>query len=491
METIDPNPPQQLDSETAPWVSAPTNRPRISNPQFNVSVRDVRLLEHPATLEYQVDVGPLNFTSTISYGSVPDWQFLNESQKAKMLGALIAWDAMRFLALGGERIILPPSLRVSDDTKSTWRTCFLKQFGEWRYRNNFQYASNEYPFIESDSANSDFKQSDSPDIDSSNGERWLLTNGGGKDTLTGMLLLNEVGTPYDVFEGRTPIGGTIELQDQLLATLRSTVAPQSRQISVTITDNFYDRPAADFIDAGVEVDYFKTDFAVGHTANYVGFFPILLFHGYSRVWFNIEKSADDFDVIWNAEQISHEWCKSSEYQILMTSLFSELFGEQRFKGFASTLRGLHDTMIYRIACSEPDLLTLTHSCNYNKPWCAKCPKCCFCYLMMAANLGEEFAMKVLGVDYSLIEDLELQEVWTSLLNPEFVAWECVASADECALALTRFATENSIPTGLQRFAVNHDDAIELESRFNHVDWDAVPTILQSALTKLIRRSPVL
>jgi hypothetical protein len=312
-------------------------------------------------------------------------------------------------------------------------------------------------------------------------KRWLLSNGGGKDTLAGMLLLNDVDTPYDIFEGCVPIGGNAALQDQLLAQLRTAVAPGSRRIAVSVTDDFYNRPMDAFLDAGVEVDFYKTDFAVGHTANYAGYFPLIAYHGYDNVWFNIEGSADDVDVVWNGEQINHEWCKSSEYRKIMTDVFRRSVGGVDFDGFDSLLKGFTDTVIYRLVASRPDLLSLTHSCNYNKPWCGRCPKCCFCYLMMSAELGEEYAQTVLGVDRSLLAEPSLRNVWTSLLSIDEVAWDCVASPGECALALAKAMDNGAQASGLASFVPNEKRRRVLETTFNTINWNQVPEILRPVL----------
>ena len=67
---------------------------------------------------------------------------------------------------------------------------------------------------------------------------------------------------------------------------------------------------------GVKSKFFKTDFAVGHTSNYPGYYPIILYHQYTHMAFNIEASAERTMATWNGEKINHQWCKSQEYQDL-------------------------------------------------------------------------------------------------------------------------------------------------------------------------------
>ena len=97
-----------------PSPSAP-GFPLAARPEFNVVVRDFILEDGPASLHYRLNVGSLTFSSTISYLSIPAWSevftFLPARKNClRLISALIAWDAMRFLALGGQCIVLPPGL---------------------------------------------------------------------------------------------------------------------------------------------------------------------------------------------------------------------------------------------------------------------------------------------------------------------------------------------------------------------------------------------
>ena len=316
-----------------------------------------------------------------------------------LLGTLVAWECMRFMALGGEVLELCDGLRLDSHTQGIWSYCFLNQFGEWRYRNNFRYRSAKYPKVicsdgvEEPKVNSIYKNSSASNLP----ERWLLTNGGGKDTLVGMTLLTNAKLNFDIYEAYLPVGGKSETQKLLLEKLRiKATTPNNQLITVNVEDNFFEMSDEVFHRMGVAVKHFKADFAVGHTANYLGFFPLIIYHGYAGIWFNIEASSDRTMVLWNGEKINHQWCKSEEFQKIASDLFAHLTKMNWFKGFSSTLRGLNDTVIYAIASTQKRLLRETHSCNINKPWCRKCPKCCFSYLMMSATISESFALSVIG-----------------------------------------------------------------------------------------------
>ncbi|MFC9928027.1 hypothetical protein [Streptomyces sp. NPDC127190] len=473
-----------------PSPPAPTGS-LTARPEFDAVVRDFSLDDGPARLSYRVHVGRMSFSSTISYSSIPAWSDVfgpmpTRENGLRLVSSLIAWDAMRFLALGGERLVLPPELPCDAVISRAWRRCFLSQFGEWRYRNGIRYRDGA-PELLSPAHSSAVVRGGGGRPQA--GNRALLTNGGGKDTLAGMMILARSGIEHDVYEGYLPVGGGHDLQRRLLDEVRSgAAAPGTGVVRVYVQDDFYRRPAAEFADAGVTVDHFHTDFAVGHTACYVGYMPVILHGGHERVWFNIERSADDAHVRWDGEEINHQWRKSAEYQAISSRLFSELTGCDWFTGFDSTLRGLYDHMIYRVVATRPDLLRRTHSCNYAKPWCGRCPKCCYCYLMTAAFLGEDYARGLLGVTESLLADPRNLPVWESLMDASQVAWECVPSRQEVVTAAEQCLSRGIDHPVLRRYAPGPATAARLRARFTGIDWSRVPAPIAEAVRDLARES---
>jgi UDP-N-acetyl-alpha-D-muramoyl-L-alanyl-L-glutamate epimerase len=462
-------------------------KPLTPSAQFDVRVCRIRLQDQPATLHIELEIAGTAFFSRLTYHSIPSWQALwercdNPGLRPQLLGALVAWECMRFLALGGEKVILCEGLSCTPAVRRLWTECFHKQLGEWRYLNQVADTLPGYPqlVVQEECTPLHRRPSGQPAV------RGLLTNGGGKDTLAGILLLNEAHIPFDLYEGYLPIGNnSIALQQTLLQRLKDGVAPSStRTVAVTVEDNFFSCPDEQLQQMGVQAQHEKIDFAVGHTANYVGYFPLILYHQYTQVWFNIEKSADQTMVVWQGESINHQWCKSIEYQQKSTQLFAELTQVHWFRGFSSTLRGLYDMSIYALVAQHPDLLRLTHSCNYGKPWCNHCPKCCFCYLMMSAYLDEDFAKQVVGASASLFAAPENRTHWASLLDRDKVAWECVPSHEECQLAAWICLQKGVDYPVLHEFVqLDQAELEELWQTYTTIDWALVPAELQPVLAK--------
>lgn len=475
-----------------------------SDNNLNVEVVSFTLQDEPASILVYIKISDKYFYSKITYHSIPCWQdvwnkCLNHDVKKLILGALVAWDSMRFLALGGEELILCEGLVVDEETQQLWRYCFLNQFGEWRYRNDFQYSNKLFPrVIVKDSSDLDLKRyitynlnyNENSHNHSQKEAKHIITNGGGKDTLVGMSLMNDLNINYDVYEGYLPVGGSWQLQEFLLKILRDSLVHEKTQvISVTVEDNFFNTDDSEILKLGVLAKYYKTDFAVGHTANYPGYYPIIMYHGYTHVWFNIEASADRTMVNWHDEPINHQWCKSADYQEKSTKLYQKIAGHNIFKGFFSTIRGLHDTHIYSIAVEDEELIKKTHSCNYGKPWCFRCPKCCFSYLMLTSFKGENFAMEVLGSNKSLFDMPENLRHFEDLLDPNLVAWECVPSHEECLLALVKCAQQNINNDIVLRFAKDAYSKINsLEALYSVVEWYNIPMMLRDVTLRRILKS---
>lgn len=461
-----------------------------SDPAHDVHVDSYELLDRPARVKFNITVGTLRFFSEITYHSIQDWECIwnkyTPALRNRLIGLIAAWDAMRFMALGGQRLHLCDGLECDETVQTVWTRCFRSQFGEWRYRNQIAYPDDSFPQLVSRSS------STSPPISTTRpAPRWLLTNGGGKDTLASLMMLSSLDTPFDFYEACLPIGGTHDRQDELLCQLRSTAAAENVEVrKVSIHDNFADRDDGEIVRAGIKAQHYKTDFAVGHTSNYVGYFPVILHHGYTQLWFNIEKSADDAMVVWNGEPINHQWCKSAEYHQISLALFKSICGQDWFEGFSSPLHGLYDTTIYKIVSLRPELLQMTHSCNYGKPWCAKCTKCLFCYMMMSAYVDEPFAQRVLGVHNSLFAEPELGPIWEELLSPKKVAWECVPSHEECQLAARICVSKGLEYPILLAYATPMAAVGQLWARFSSVEWGRVPPILVAPLRKLLNMSSI-
>ena len=77
--------------------------------------------------------------------------------------------------------------------------------------------------------------------------------------------------------------------------------------------------------------------------------------------------------------------------------------------FFSTLLPIHDTIIFRFLASHTSAIPFTHSCNFRKPWCLRCPKCCYVWLSYSAYFPQATVRETFGEENVL--DLEENQVF--------------------------------------------------------------------------------
>lgn len=422
-----------------------------SNPECNVFITGYRLNDHPASLTIDYKIHSQRFFSKITYNSINAWIDVQEqcSEQAfkQMIALIMAFDGMRFMSLGGEQLTLPDELPLPLAIKDEWTGLFRNVYGEWRYINAISYPSKSYPQLSCKTIDCLANIEDNDTVSES---KILVSNGGGKDTLYSLLNLNLTNTQYDIYQAYLPLGGNISTQKYLLDRLRNKVAKETAELrEVYIEDNFVNYPKSKlrFLDPDLKSN--NIDFFVGHTANYVGLFPLIIQDHYTELKFNIEKTSDRIMLQWEhseqdgellIEDLNHQYCKSSIFREKVLYYFNLLFMNKNFHGFTSSLQNMNDTEIYKkIASMAPELIVFSHSCNINKPWCRKCPKCCFSYLMMCAYLSKALADTTfccLDNEINLFTDPDNTVNWSALFNANEVAWECVAPTDECLEALS-------------------------------------------------------
>ena len=421
-----------------------------SDPFFNVDIQKIQLVDTPASIYTLYKIGGVNFSSSIQYTSLASWNEVRSKLSSQrfnyLIGLIVAFDSFRFLTLGGEAVILPKSYPLPKFVKKYWNDLFRNVYGEWRHLNDIQYPSKYFPKLVCSTG-----PELPPELTRILPDKLLITNGGGKDTLYNMLRLRRENRTFDIYQAYLPFGGEISVQKKLLNRL-STVFEKNigKKNEVYIYDDFthltpdypnYPNP---------DIKYPVIDFFVGHTANYVGLFPLAIANDYTEILFNIEDTSDRVMLTWNhceqdniqlEEPLNHQFCKSTYFRQKIKTVIDKTLGLKAgyFKGFNSSLKGMTDTFIFQeIAKMNAEYLIYSHSCNIIKPWCKKCLKCCFSYLMTVAYMDMDLANRVFDLkpeDVNLFDDPSNQENWNMLLKDSKVAWECVAPTSECVHAL--------------------------------------------------------
>ena len=158
--------------------------------------------------------------------------------------------------------------------------------------------------------------------------------------------------------------------------------------------------------------------------------PILLYYHYTNIGIGNERSTNDGNLLWErtGEIINNQWLKSKEPEILFGDYIRQALISNAH--YFSLLQSVYDAVIFTVAGSRLPAATYTHSCNIVKPWCKRCPKCCYVWLMFMAF----FPLEIMFQGANLLHFPENEISFVQMLglgsNKPF---ECVGEFDEAKL----------------------------------------------------------
>jgi hypothetical protein len=304
----------------------------------------------------------------------------------------------------------------------------------------------------------------------------LVGSGGGKDSLVAMRLLEEAGVPFASFQWARSEYGRFARQHKLIDRLYAHTSPRERHCL-----SIYD----DFTDGGFMELYhprLRGVFTLGTPECIFEALPIALDRGYALMAVGNERSAERGNLFWPelGREVNHQWVKTLEAE----RLFARFIRENLLADFHyfSLLKPLHDHRIFRKLTAYPDALPDLHSCNVEKPWCKKCPKCAYVWLNYMAHFEPELIDRLFGSN--LFDDPELLPFFRQLMGLEaHNAFECVGHIEETRLALRRCLQKGLKGEALEVFQrellggpLRTVDWAALEARYDrvHLDDHAIP-----------------
>jgi hypothetical protein len=343
-------------------------------------------------------------------------------------------------SLRPETIELGPYARfLTQDLVDIWRTVFRNVWAQWRYEHDL-------PAYEGPRFTDPIALAPAP-ITVPHGDIELLAfGGGGKDSLVAMKLLERGGLPFATLGYSHSIYGAAEPQHALLDRIGIATA-RVRAERQWIIDDLLDAPIARLRPAlGV-----KYILAAETPASVFAALPLALARGYRALVVAHEAGANTPNLVWNGEGVNHQWGKGWEAEQLLDGYVRRaLLSNVRY---FSLLQPIHDELIFELLARDAQLAPLTHSCNVQKPWCARCAKCVYVWLQMAAHLPRTL------VDDTFKKPVDVAEndhYFRQLLGlAEHTPFECVGSVPESRLALAQ-AIANGHPA-LARYVVEPPD----------------------------------
>ena len=256
--------------------------------------------------------------------------------------------------------------------------------------------------------------------------------GGGKDSLVSLRLLERAGARADTLVYSSSVyGGAAHqhrLSDSLLDLLG--VAPIARR-RVWGYDDLTDSPVL-----ALAPEYGANTLTAAETpASLFVALPLVLQHGYSYLCLGHERSADVGNLVWErtGEEVNHQWGKSHEAEMLLNRyISSQLIENVRY---FSILKPVYDVLIFNLLGQDLDAVPFTHSCNLQKPWCGKCPKCAYVWLNYMAYLPTDLVEKTFIGHGNLLDTPENQLWFRQMLGLEsHTPFECIGQIDEARLA---------------------------------------------------------
>jgi UDP-N-acetyl-alpha-D-muramoyl-L-alanyl-L-glutamate epimerase len=263
----------------------------------------------------------------------------------------------------------------------------------------------------------------------------LVGNGGGKDSFLSMKTLEEATIPYAAFQWGRSEYGRFEYQHSLSSKLFDHLNP-TKLHRISIYDDF-----TDGVYMQIYTPQLQSPFTLGTPECIFAALPIILQEEYTYLSFGNEKSADTGNLYWAdlGQEVNHQWIKSFDAEVMFDQFIRQQF--IRNHHYFSLLKPIYDYRIFKNLMRYPDALPDLHSCNIEKPWCKKCPKCAYVWLNYLANFETQLIDSLF--ETNPFNDPDLLLYYRQLLGlEEHNAFECVGQVNESRIALQKCVEKN-------------------------------------------------
>lgn len=359
-----------------------------------------------------------------------------------------------------------------------WTEVLTRVWAQWRYQHGLpDYTGPNFVDTPADrhDASLETRPGTVPNL-------WFC--GGGKDSLLASHVLAKIGESHDSLVYSHSIYGTAASQHRLIERVVDASDALNRH-RMYIYDSSMDLPVSEL---GL---YGSTDYvlAAETPSSLFHALPIALSHGYSALLLAHEHSANVGNLVWTetGEDVNHQWGKSLEAERLLGDYVERhLVSNLRY---VSVLQPVYDAMIFASLREVGDRIGSAHSCNIEKPWCMRCPKCAYVWISYKAWLDWEPIDATFG--HANLLDFPENEIWfrQMLGLEEHTPFECIGQIDEARLA---FALAKA--RGLEGAAmglldeVGPQDWIEIADRYLtvHDEEQRMPTAMGEQIVSYFR-----
>ena len=346
-----------------------------------------------------------------------------------------------------------------------WMKAWDGLSGQWRFQNDLPHAKPprfaSEPSPPTAPVSVERQSSDNPPT--------LAFFGGGKDSVVSCELLSRAGIPFSTMMYSHTLYGTSAFQhrltDKVLESLRPACKGYASHHMCWMLEDFCDSPALDSL--GKQLGMKTLELSAEAPCGLFASLPIVLYYGYTAIAMGNERSANVGNLVWEetGEEVNHQWQKAKKSEILFRDYIHRalISNVQYF----STLASIHDLVIFSVAESRLDAIVHTHSCNFSKPWCKRCPKCCYIWLQFMAYFPRDFVDGMFKGD-NLLDFPENEAHFVQMLGLESnKPFECIGEINEARLGF-----ELCRRKGVQGHAMDIYKERLLHS-LNHANWASI------------------
>jgi hypothetical protein len=414
-----------------------------------------KIHEHHVEIIYSAD--GFHFSTNIFYHDVSFSRLINKysgSYIERIVAHIALFEGMKFCSL------FPKYYDVSSIAKyleprvlDLFVRIYQGVFGQHWYENNI--TNYQQPEIIS----SEVLGGSEPQEILGDNQSILTGCGGGKDSILAMKILEEAGIPFSSLQYSHSIYGKADFQHKLISQVVECVKPKEKH-QISIYDNFTESPFLKI--------YFPENSGIIAPETPVSIFQsliIMLDHGYHSLCLAHEKSANTGNLYWEelGKEVNHQWGKG----LLAEQILNLFIQEHLLTNFAyfSILQPIYDFRIFQNFSKYPEFISKIHSCNIQKPWCYKCPKCAYVWLGLMAFSSVNIVEKVFK--NNLFDDGDLISIFREMMGlGQHTPFECIGEVQETWLLMRK-----SLERGIRGRAL---DIFKEEILSNpEINWEAI------------------
>ena len=390
-------------------------------------VADVDGVKHTMDVWYNFDLGLLDK----EYGA----QYME-----RVYFHIAAVHLFKLTALKPTHIRFPGKYSKYDTVKfrSFWKDVFQNFLSQWRYENNMpNWKGPEFPQTDASLDSPTPLAIKDPWVKNKTEENSLVNTlvfvSGGKDSLLAAKLVERANIPYSTFSFNTSFYGSPKTQEKRVSeVLKHCSCSQSHK--VVIFDPFQCVPEGGWIEKTGTITRTSSQLIEGLSICLTAL-PTMLHYGYCNAVVANERSANVGNLKWASEggrEVNHQYMKGYQAETMLNQYIRDTLISNYC--YYSILQPIYDLVVFGLLRQYTDVLVCTHSCNFNPPWCNRCPKCCYIWVHLQAYMPSDI-INPMFENKNLLDAEENFQLFKELLGLEnHKPFECIGEANEVRLA---------------------------------------------------------